>query len=535
MKRLGHLAIIILFLTVLYVPLVLSIVLEDKEISESEKRRLAGLPSLEWSLESLARFPDLFETYYNDHFGLREELVELYNYLYFKVLRKSPLPTVTVGRDEWLFYNAEGVLDDFLGLTTYSEEQLEAWKRILVDRQEWLNGLSIRYLFAVAPTKMMIYPEQLPERVQRQAGTPILARLSEYLARHADLDGYLDLRPDLLAAKARRQVYFRTDTHWNPDGAFDAYTSIMREVQSWFPAVKILGEDSLHKTPLSQRGDICITLNLNSIAPEQTVMTVVEPSCAAKTYERLDLDIRPGGDEAKNPDYLPVQNGCPDASLTALVIHDSFGLFLRPYFNETFKKVVYSNYIDLKDLKELIARERFDLIIDVRVARHLAGMLEPDPELERAILEQHAARSPDVRLRVDGQHGQEGLGATNELELRRMTDGLLLRAAGSDPYLLLNFDAETGGEPLLVQLSLNSPRDTELQFFYTTPESTDFSPQQQIRKKIKEGENELLFRLPHPRTSGRLRLDPGMVPGDYLLRSLVIVQERRPSQQEVFP
>ena len=117
MKRSGQLAVIALFLFIIYVPLVLSIVQKDKEISESEKRKLAKLPGLEWSRDSLARFPGQFETYYNDHFGLREQLVEFYNYLYFKVIRKSPLPTVTVGRDEWPYYNGEGGLPDVLGRT----------------------------------------------------------------------------------------------------------------------------------------------------------------------------------------------------------------------------------------------------------------------------------------------------------------------------------------------------------------------------------------------------------------------------------
>ena len=43
MKRWGQFAIIALFLFTLYVPLVLSIIVKDKEISESEKRKLAKL------------------------------------------------------------------------------------------------------------------------------------------------------------------------------------------------------------------------------------------------------------------------------------------------------------------------------------------------------------------------------------------------------------------------------------------------------------------------------------------------------------
>lgn len=525
MQRAGQIAVIILFLLILYVPLVLSLVQEDKEVSGSEQRKLATLPRLEWSLAPLVAYPDRFENYYSDHFGLREQLVELYNYLYFKVVKKSPLPTVTVGRDEWLYYNGEGSLEDFLGLSEYSEEQLESWWRTLADRQEWLAGLGVRYLFVVAPDKMMIYPENMPARAQRRAGRPLLARLSDYVAKDAGLSAYLDLRADLLAAKARHQVYYRTDTHWNPDGAYDAYLAMMERVRSWFPDAKILAEESLQRSAESRRGDICITLNLNNIAPEETVRTVVNPSCAA-AYARLDVGVRPSGDEARNPNFLPLQSGCATATRKALIIHDSFGLFLRPYFNETFRQVVYSHYIDLKDLKDYIVRERPDLVIDVRVARHLTAMLEPDPELERTILEQHAAVSSDVRLRLDKTQGGGQLGPTHQLEVEPGADGLLLRATDTDPSLELNFDA-AGGNPLLVRISLDSPATTELEFYYTTPEAGDFAADRKLHRKLRPGKNDLLFRLPHPRTAGRLRFDPGMVPGDYLLRSLTIVREER--------
>ena len=39
----------------------------------------------------------------------------------------------------------------------------------------------------------------------------------------------LDLRPALREAKAKEQVYYKTDTHWNWRGAFAAYRVIARQ------------------------------------------------------------------------------------------------------------------------------------------------------------------------------------------------------------------------------------------------------------------------------------------------------------------
>ena len=75
--------------------------------------------------------------------------------------------------------------------------------------------------------------------------------------------------------------------------------------------------------------------------------------------------------------------------------------------------------------------------------------------------------------------------------------------------------------------------DTKLQIFYTTPAAAVFSKEHLVSKSIKRGDNELLFRLPHPKTAGRIRLDPGMVGGDYILHSLIITRENREEDQGI--
>ena len=527
MKRFGHISIVLLFMGFIYLPFVLSLIQEDKEISSAEKRKLASMPSVELNLDSLTGFPKKFENYYEDHFGLRDKFVILYNYFYFKVLGKSPLASVTVGQDEWLFYNSEGVLVDFLGLVKHQPEKYATWKYVLEDREEWLADQGVRYLFVVAPYKMMIYPEKLPKRVQKKQGTPFLEDFSNYLDAHSDVDGFVDLRNALFTAKEKQQAYFRTDTHWNSDGAYQAYLSIMDRIQQWFPQVRILPEDHLHKEMIDHLGDICITLNLFTIMSESAVEMEISPSCSSETYKKVTSFKHPNKALRGKPLYLPLQNGCPGHPVNALVIHDSFGMFLRPYFNETFGKVIYSNYADLKDLKQLIIDEEIDVVIDVRVARNIYSMLEDDPEIDAYILNKHFPRSDDVRLLVDGAVKQGMLEATHDAEVQEGRNELVVRATGSDPYLEFSFDPETGGDPLLLKLVMTSPAETVMQLFYTTPDQEGYSPDRQVARELKKGKNNLLIRLPHPETQGRIRLDPGVVPGDYLIHSLVIKREER--------
>lgn len=528
MKQTGHLCILLFFLAFIYIPPVLWLSRQDEEVSQAEKRKLARLPVPEFTRASLSAFPKAFEEYYKDHFGLRHQFIVLNNALHFNILKKSPLPLVTVGQDDWLFYNGESVLPDFLGQTKKNEEFLEEWKRVLEDREEWLADQGIRYLLAVAPNKMMVYPEKLPARIERARGRTQLDAFREYLEKRSRFTGFIDLREPLHRAKDQSQVYYRTDTHWNPDGALVGYGVIMKRVREWFPEARLLPEHALARAKdIRTQSDISIMLNLKSIAPEESSKWVVRAPCAPREYGKVDMAFQVKSGPAGSFAYRPETNGCPGAPLTAVMTQDSFGQFLHPFLNESFGRIIYSDYVDLRELKPLLIRENPDLIIELRVARHLPGVMQPDPEVERTIMDKHYNRAGDRRLRLDARSGHDALGRTNELSILPEEGGLLLQATGSDPSVELTFDAETGGDPLLVRVSLISPAETLMQLFYATPDSPQFTEENKISKSIARGENNFLFRLPHPRTAGRIRFDPGAVPGRYLLKSLEIIREER--------
>jgi hypothetical protein len=53
----------------------------------------------------------------------------------------------------------------------------------------------------------------------------------------------LDLRPALLRARRERQIYYATDTHWNPYGALVGYQEILLALQDDFPVLRPHGLD----------------------------------------------------------------------------------------------------------------------------------------------------------------------------------------------------------------------------------------------------------------------------------------------------
>lgn len=194
--------------------------------------------------------------------------------------------------------------------------------------------------------------------------------------------------------------------------------------------------------------------------------------------------------------------------------------------------VIYLQYISFNDLQGLIVQEQPDIIIDLWVAWDFHRVLVPDQDLEVAMIDALYAATYTVRLRIDGGLDIAALEIQNDIQLENRDDGLLIKATGSDPFLLWN-------SPLLSQEStiwlrsswMDAPRDTAFALYFTTTDNLgENTPRYVVQHIIKKGYNRLLFRLPHPEVGGLIRIDPGGVAGSYLLRSLTVKATSRENE-----
>lgn len=143
-------------------------------------------------------------------------------------------PNVLVGDDGWLIFTAEGSLDDYQNSFSFSDEQLFNITQKLTELRARLESQGITLLVVIAPNKPTIYPEIVPLEIERRAEASRLERLAVHLEKN--LPGVLlDLRPVLIEGRKTRDVYFKTDTHWNDYGVFLSYQAILRELQKSNP------------------------------------------------------------------------------------------------------------------------------------------------------------------------------------------------------------------------------------------------------------------------------------------------------------
>jgi len=275
-------------------------------------------------------------TAYADNFPFRDAMIETLNRIRLAATGESPMRTLIRGREGWWFYNDEMALEDWLGATRFEEEELRDNVRLFQERRDWLAARGIALLVVIAPNKKTIYGEFLPEgfRKLREA-----SRLDQ-LARAMEEGGipFLDLRPALRAAKAVRQAYWKTDSHWNDWGALAGCSAIVDALRARFPAMPRLDPaDYEARAVTTPGGDLAAMMLLENRIPEENVRMVPKNPLRA-----VDAPAPAWKDPADLPGRRRIVKAVDDRRLPrALFFRDSFGTAAIPHLAERFQRSVF--------------------------------------------------------------------------------------------------------------------------------------------------------------------------------------------------
>ena len=533
MNRIYAVAVVAIFLLSMLGPLGVYLFSQDKTISVAEKRELETFPEIGWDYERIIAFPKKFDSYYQDHFGFRDALVTFHNATNLNIFGVTAAPLVMKGKENWFFLTEPGVIQDFYGMRQVGPQVLDDYAQVLLERQDWLNSMGIRYLFLPVPNKINIYPEKLPGRIQQMSGPTLVEQLSTYLRKTVKDVVFVDLSTLLLQAKQDYQVYRRTDTHWSNQGALVAFNQIIRKLKTWFPAAEEIADSELMFSEIEHSGDLAYLMHLeNKVKEVATVVSVKNPCSRVDQYRRVTGELY----ETlvyKGPATAPLETGCENRELTVLLIQDSFGSGLRPYLDERFKRVFYSEKFDFNELKEFIVALRPDVVIDERVARNLTLALRHDRELETRLLKKQFDQAGLVVFDLSSDDEQNTIVAQFDVAVSKQKDGYALLPESNDPYVTIPLDTVKTGGRYNALIELSAPKDTVLEIFYKPAGTAQYQADYSIARNIKKGYNRLYLRFPDMDIENEIRLDPGRIRVDprgqakpYILHSFTVKARR---------
>lgn len=258
--------------------------------------------------------------YLGTRFALRPYLVSTRSFLYEKLLCSSAEEQVVLGKNGELYYSS--TLDDYAGLGL-TDSDLEQIALHLLAIQDAVEADGSRFLFAVAPNKNTMVPENMPARFPAGHAHSNYARLlpllEQFGVHSVDLSSVLAGQPDL---------YYRTDSHWTAEGAAMAADAMLQA----------LGRESDYSSGLFAKegihvGDLYQMLYPTGNGREDE--TVYVPGYVHQT----DSDPRGGN-------AMTIRTSSSIGSDTLYCRRDSFGIALYPYLADAFAEAEFSRSAD---------------------------------------------------------------------------------------------------------------------------------------------------------------------------------------------
>ncbi len=336
-----------LFFIFLWVPLINMFFPLLPRPENAEKRILAQRPELQ--RRTITDYPKNYERYFNDHFGGRNLLVHLNSYIQVRWFKVSPLRSVLIGKEGWLFYTLDNGINDYRGLAPFSQEHLEAIRRNILKQTSWLREKGIHYLILICPNKHTIYPEYLPDGITRVNPMTRLDQIVEYL-RGNEKAVLIDVRKEIKEAKNNLLVYSMTDTHWNSYGAFIAYQKTMEALSKSFPSAAPLAvsDFAVSVKPNQGLGDLAVMLSLKGKLKDQ------------------DVNLELKDDSSAQKKKIP----------KAVILHDSFIFSINPFLEHHFDQMVLQHWGEHGFDYHLIEQEKPSVVIFQIVERRLDALLK---------------------------------------------------------------------------------------------------------------------------------------------------------------
>jgi hypothetical protein len=300
--------------------------------------------------------PDAYTQYFNEHFALRDRLVEANNLIRLRLFHEREFANVLIGEEDWLYYTGEDNIRDFECTSPFNSKELAALVERLRGWDERLGAQGIQFYFVIAPNKESIYPQYLPDYIKTGWSACRMDQLIKGL--ETTKIKVLDLRQPLLLAAEQTQVYHRTDTHWNDTGALVAVREMMELIKQDFPKVSVPCIDRFTSGKRSFSGDLA------SFIPEDP--RFVEQAVFLSPVGGHQSELTQGEERQV------ISQNADDSLPNMLVFRDSFSDALIPFLADHFSRGYYVHAFMLDF--DLIEKELPDIVI-LEVAQRYLGLL----------------------------------------------------------------------------------------------------------------------------------------------------------------
>lgn len=327
---------------------------------ELENRKAAQFPT--FSIEGLmdGSWQTSFSTWMQDQFLLRDQWINTQRATDELVFQKVEEGGILIGRNQWMFTK----------LFTVDEATQKQLDKNVAAVSEFAAKYPERVTFLLAPSASVIYPEELP------AGAPMIdenAMLDDIFARVGQSAQILDLR-DTFTNHKTEYLYFKTDHHWTPHGAYLAYEQFCNGKGltpfdcAIHESATVEGFQGTHYSATRLWNVENDSITYYPLENPMTIFRITgEAQYEPETTENL-INTEKFNTRDKYAAFLDGNNGYSviegNGTGSILVVKDSYANSFIPYLTENYAKIGVIDFRNFKyGLDSTIEQEGYDQIL----------------------------------------------------------------------------------------------------------------------------------------------------------------------------
>lgn len=287
--------------------------------------------------------------YFEDHFAYRNLAIDMDARIKVTLFKTSPTDQVIVGDDGWLYYGGE--LADYQGLSPLTEREAKNIAHNLALVQGLTNARGATFVFTVAPNKSSLYPEHMPYYYLDEHDQSM-----ELLKSCLKEEGVLYVDQFELFGAQSGELYSKSDSHWNYEGALLATNALLKACDKTSASA---GSSFVDEAFF---GDIEKMLYPLTAQPEAMPTLSTGPWDYKNSATSVEDSFIETGSKGKD---------------TLLMFRDSFGDNLIPLMAPQFERAFFSKLVpyDMTQLETL----KPDYLIVERAQRHVGFIAENPP------------------------------------------------------------------------------------------------------------------------------------------------------------
>lgn len=288
-------------------------------------------------------------------FGIRKLTYTIAMNFRFFVLKDNLFNEVYTRDNYWLSHTNDLSLDDYQNAIPLTSEELELIQNNLDVFEAELAKIGVKFYVIMPPNKNTIYPEYLSPEIPVIGEKSRLSQLIEFQRENGSVK-VIDIRDRLNEIKQEETIYYETDTHWNPRGAYEGYRAIIEVIQKDFPdLIPVKLEDCVITESQKTQGDLS---QMSGWLEAYSVFDAITPPSNPDSTVRKE--------KINDVQYAFFENNSPKLP-KAIIFRDSFFTAMQPFLAQNFSELidVWAYKVDFG----LIEKERPDVVIFLMTER----------------------------------------------------------------------------------------------------------------------------------------------------------------------